>query len=383
MTGPPFFKYYAGTPLTSTKGINIGSLFILDNVVRPRLTIAQQSFLGSIAQIVMEHMETSREALEMKKVMRMSRGLNAFVEGKSSFGKEENLPGNVYDEIGENASNKESNLGRNRVRKEEYHANPENEPCSTTNNNSSTKQAGGSSGSSPTVAANPPAQDLPRNVRSSADRNVLQSEMENSASDENKDIGHRSTIMRAANLLLQSLDLQPGGGVVYLDMGMGLSTQDHDEPASPTLPDDALNDDSEGNVDPASSEAQRDPNILRPAAVTYDSFGRVQPPQIPADVIGFSVNETAVDPQEASEHPWFTPLGQDLLQYLLKRYPRGSLWTFDEDGSLSSSEEDITSNENRSLGKRQAQAQRRQSIASMLQKHFPGGESQKQTMNEK
>ena len=85
VTGPPHFKFYAGTPLTTKRGVNIGSLFILDDTVRPCLKPEQEEFLGTIAQIVMKHMEITSEAEERKKVMRMSMGLNAFVEGQSHF----------------------------------------------------------------------------------------------------------------------------------------------------------------------------------------------------------------------------------------------------------------------------------------------------------
>ncbi|KAI4176662.1 MAG: hypothetical protein LQ343_000953 [Gyalolechia ehrenbergii] len=85
VTGPPNFRFYAGTPLTTRNGINIGSLFILDDRVRSRLSPAQEKFLGTMAATVMGHLEVNREAEERRKVLRMAKGLNAFVEGKSSF----------------------------------------------------------------------------------------------------------------------------------------------------------------------------------------------------------------------------------------------------------------------------------------------------------
>ena len=89
VSGPPFFRFYAGTPLTTKKGINIGSLFIIDNVVREALREDQEQFLGTIAQTVMRHLEMANEARERKKVMRLSLGMNAFVEGKSRLSPEE------------------------------------------------------------------------------------------------------------------------------------------------------------------------------------------------------------------------------------------------------------------------------------------------------
>ena len=85
MTGPPAFRFYAGTPLTTKKGINIGSLFILDDKPRPELRPDQEVLLCTIAGIIMRHMEVSREAEQRKSLLRMSKALNAFVEGKGRF----------------------------------------------------------------------------------------------------------------------------------------------------------------------------------------------------------------------------------------------------------------------------------------------------------
>ena len=80
--GAPYFKFYAGTPLTTKRGINIGSLFVLDDKARPPLTDGQVDLIGTLALSIMKHMELSSEAEERKKILRLSMGMNAFVEGK-------------------------------------------------------------------------------------------------------------------------------------------------------------------------------------------------------------------------------------------------------------------------------------------------------------
>ena len=80
--GAPFFKFYAGTPLTTKRGINIGSLFILDGAARPPLIADEVDLMGTLAQSIMKHMELCLEAEERKKILRLSMGMNAFVEGK-------------------------------------------------------------------------------------------------------------------------------------------------------------------------------------------------------------------------------------------------------------------------------------------------------------
>ncbi|KAL9580190.1 MAG: hypothetical protein Q9203_006402 [Teloschistes exilis] len=84
VTGTPHFRFYAGAPLTTSNGVNIGSFFIFDDKVRSALTTDEEKYFGSVAATVMENLEVAREAKERGKVLRMSRGLNAFVEGKDS-----------------------------------------------------------------------------------------------------------------------------------------------------------------------------------------------------------------------------------------------------------------------------------------------------------
>ncbi|KAL8715606.1 MAG: hypothetical protein Q9220_000943 [cf. Caloplaca sp. 1 TL-2023] len=104
VTGPPNFRFYAGTPLTTSNGINIGSLFILDDRVRPRLTASQERFLGTIAATIMGHMEVNRDAKERRKVLRMAKGLNAFVEGKASFSTSDGNDGSLSTDPTDNAT---------------------------------------------------------------------------------------------------------------------------------------------------------------------------------------------------------------------------------------------------------------------------------------
>lgn len=328
VAGPPSFKYYAGTPLTTNKGINIGSLFILDNVVRPPLTADQQSFLGSVAQIIMKHMEVGREAQERKKAMRMSRGLNAFVEGRAYLSNEEYLPGSFHVGHGEERG----------------------------------------------PAATHPVE-LPRGMKLSTEQDTSQSESDADISKENVKTSHKATIARAADLLRQSLDLQSGGGVVYFDTTLGFSGRAEELPTSPTMQDTAANVDFE---DESPKAVRRNSLISNPTAFrhgNFDGISEAQKTEKVADIISFSMSRPVIgSPHEAREPASFNPLGEGSLQYLLKRHPRGKLWSFDEDGSLTSSEEEFAPNEETTSSHRHSRMQRRQYIARMLLKHFPGGE---------
>jgi len=85
VTGAPFLKFYAGTPLITKRGIAIGSLFVVDERPREGLTEDETHFLGTMATTVMRHLEMNREVEERRRGMKMSRGLASFVEGRSQL----------------------------------------------------------------------------------------------------------------------------------------------------------------------------------------------------------------------------------------------------------------------------------------------------------
>lgn len=108
----------------------------------------------------------------------------------------------------------------------------------------------------------------------------------------------------------------------------------------------------------------------RPGHKSLDSINQQNSDSIPA--MDLEICPAEIISQSASDGA-FTPLDQDLLFSFLKRYPRGKLWSFDLDGSLSSSEDDnMVSPENGRHPKNElSRAKRRQIEANILQRHFP------------
>ena len=146
------------------------------------------------------------------------------------------------------------------------------------------------------------------------------------------DSGHRMTFARAANILCESLDVRDRGGVVFFDTTSRLRT---------------MHDSSEGS-------------------------------QSVAEVLSYSTSEAEMGlggQSNLSNVLSFSPIEERLLSGLLSRYRRGKLWTFDEDGVFSSSEDDtlFTPSTNRnSDGHKETRASRNQDEVLLLQRHFPG-----------
>ncbi|KAJ0417495.1 hypothetical protein BJY00DRAFT_315790 [Aspergillus carlsbadensis] len=80
VSGSPFFRFYAGTPLMTSNGINIGSLYVIDPRPNIVLTDSHKETIGVTARAVMEYLETSRRSLESGRLRRVLSGFNSFVQ---------------------------------------------------------------------------------------------------------------------------------------------------------------------------------------------------------------------------------------------------------------------------------------------------------------
>jgi len=310
--------------LTTKRGINIGSLFIIDDAVRDKLNPDQEAFLGTIAQTIMRHMETVSDAEERRKVMRLSHGMNAFVEGKTTLAVED-------------MTHKIDRGTKIRAGSDDK-AKPRSESSSSRNIKDSvslvTQRNLGSNTSHKHEVIHLPLRVDPNGILSEHDSS--QEDSDAGKNNRNVDTGHRMTFARAANILCDSLDVRDNGGVVFYDTTSRLR-----QAADATTAD-----------NPTERKIQR-----------------------PAEIVSFSTSEESTgmgDPSEKVKS--FNPIDESLLHGLLAKYPRGKLWSFDEDGSLSSSEEDIMSPRLRTESevRRQSRATRKQIEATLLQKHFPG-----------
>ncbi|CAI7587000.1 unnamed protein product [Penicillium pancosmium] len=293
--GEPHSRFYAGTPLTSDSNINLGCLFVLDPEPREGLNDFEKDILGTVAATAMEYLQMSRQAVEGRRALRLSQGLRLFVDGNSSFA--QNVP--------VSRSNSSS-------------TSPNASPYRTTSRSTGSLTGGSNpqatevdSDNAPLKASdNAPLQD--GDLRSSSrlsseesDTGVSASPAPSSQSSRQGDNGSMVSsnadwlFQRAANLLRQSLDLDGAGGVMLLE----------------------TNDDS-SDGSPHSHSSFTDKNT-------------------PGPVLALSTREDPFSYQTEPEisHP-AVKLDNAFLNQLSRRYPKGRLWSFHRDGSLSTSDEE-------------------------------------------
>ena len=308
--GGPSFKFYAGVPITTEKGVNIGGLGIWDTVTREPLTENQISFMTQIASTIMINLETRKHAEDRKKISRMSRGLHSFVEGKDHIVSEVLMPM------------------------------PEREKPSRT-----------SAIIQDATIVEEEVSDSYRNIQKiirgsvSGDQQSSGSESDASRLSKKPQEKKEQTLCRAVNLLRDSLNLQSSGGVVFLDTSVmtrhsELRYVDHL----------AVEDTTDINSSAQNSDFGTKDDILATVLAKSDAI--------------------LLNPQSTS-----CSIPQKQLQKLIRRYPRGKMWSFDEEALLSSSEEEQSSQSPQLKSSRvsdsSARLRLRQSEARMLQSAFP------------
>ncbi|KAF7901974.1 uncharacterized protein EAF01_007272 [Botrytis porri] len=79
------YVWYAGAPITTKNGINIGVLCVFGDRPITGLNLERRKFLYHQANNIMKYMETQREAIERHRVALMSKGIATFIERTSRY----------------------------------------------------------------------------------------------------------------------------------------------------------------------------------------------------------------------------------------------------------------------------------------------------------
>ncbi|KAJ5930069.1 hypothetical protein N7466_005562 [Penicillium verhagenii] len=285
--GEPHSRFYAGTPLTTDRNINVGCLFVLDPHPRDGLSEVQKDALGTVAAMVMDYMHISRQAVEGRRASRLSQGLHLFVDGHSSF------PSSVHmsrsNSVSSHSSSRRSSYFRTSrsTSSRKCGSEPHAEVDGADSPIRETRSLSRDSNTNPDGAISPKA--------ATPLRALQQAGSDSSISSSSNDW----IFQRAANLLRQGLELNGESGVMFLKNSNHLTDQISDGHSCPT---------DANKSAPVLSISTRDDPL---------SFQTESTPSCPA------VN-----------------LDKEFLTQLAHNYPRGRLWSFHSDGSLSISDED-------------------------------------------
>lgn len=314
VTKDPHSRFYAGTPLTSDSGINLGCLFVLDSEPRQGLSDIEKDTLGKVGELVMDYLLVSRQAVEGRRASRLSRGLHLFVDGNSSFAS------NAHMSSRSNSSAQSLSPGAS------PHLRASRSPISQNDGldfRSARSGSGNASQNGDTQTLNQDSNQNDTCVPPSPTTSLHGSRQDDSSSEDSSSSNHW-LFQRAANLLRQSLDLDGAGGVMFLE------TSDNSSEYV-----------AAGHCDPA--ESTNPAPIL--ALSTRD------------DPFSYQASSTLSDPA--------VNLDKVFLKQLMHRYPKGKLWSFHRDGTFSTSEDQLADESRKQRKKSKA------SETSNLNEFFP------------
>ncbi|KAJ8117060.1 hypothetical protein OPT61_g1647 [Boeremia exigua] len=291
IAGPPYFKYYAGVPLRTSRGINIGSIYILDSRLRAALTRNEKHFLGVMADNVIQHIEMSRDKKDRKRAFRMNECLSAYVDPAS-----------------EDTSRRRYS---NRSQSTEHDSDAES-----------------------------------RRTTDGYERIEI--------------------IARAGKLLQEAMDIEEGGGgVLYLDTSLAVPSQ---QPAPGNCHASKVAVQSLDHEPPRSRQHRAGSNaaIVAGTSSQPSSLGTGKERTSSTEILAHAYQPAI----ESSGTPEFVPFTPEELLKIIKRYPRGRLFTYDQQGQELSESSDNDSLYN---GRLRSKRRRQRSAAdsAILHTHFP------------
>ena len=301
MAGPPYFRFYAGTPITTKNRINIGNVFVLDDKPRDGLNEEERDLLGTMASVSLSYLEVHRDAVDGRRVAKMAQGLKYFIDGKPSF---------VIEDSGDELSSR-------RQDQDPLDINDMGLGTSYLPQGNLTSRATRRSLPDTTLISQSERDTISKYSGSQGQEH--RHKLRKIAYSESQSRGW--IFARAANLLREGLDLDNHGGVAFFDCVRG--SLDHSEP-KPDESFNASNDQDEGFDTPglATTTAGFDPST--------NSF---RTPNVDANLLASS---TGADPLRVGNEPEseqkFKTVSLKFIRSLLKRYPGGKLFTFEDFG---------------------------------------------------
>ncbi len=366
--GPPYLRFYCGVALTNKKGINIGCVYVVDDRARTDFSLEQAQFLTRMAATVMDHLENIRAKEDIVRVTMMSQALHAFIEGDGTMNgdwqrlKRYNLPAGAG--VGFHwETNKNDGAGSYVNGKKELGAaaSPETYPQflrtdTDINHAQSPLQHTGINSDARYNFNNSPwssSEEVPQVALKSVFDGVEDATAALAGGRDTEFTNNgfsnllHATFSRASNLVREGMEVD---GAVFFDAPFRFYQ------GRSTLETDPRRSDTQGSESSSGSESDDENSDVRPGPHPYIVSGSRHSPHrrnadlsepraapsiagamgLKSEILGYStLNSSSWNNQTNSEITNFTAIDQSLLTSLVRRYPQGELFVFDQDGPIS------------------------------------------------
>ncbi|RGP71631.1 hypothetical protein FLONG3_7066 [Fusarium longipes] len=303
----PEHRFYAGVPIKTPRGINIGVFCILDNKPREAFDQASVQIMRDISSSILGQMELTRSGDGRRPGERMVRGLGSYVEGKATMSGWRTSFTHAFDT---DAGTEEGALNQ------------------TQQHLQNRREHALSFGSSEQMAT--------------PDTFVLESPMENrssspfrptekqphpvAAGEESRQDQLKHIFSRAANIIRESIEVE---GVLFLDASVGTFAG---RARSGSVRHEPQTYERSSSSSSSSSTGQDHASVSSPRGTgEQKAKGALCP------VLGFSTSMSSSINGETPAGRSQTILERQ-LQRLLRRYPKGKIFNFDSQGMMASSD---------------------------------------------
>ncbi|CAN8105451.1 unnamed protein product [Discula destructiva] len=307
-------RFYAAVPIRSRRGINIGVYCVIDTVPRKDWNDRSTQTMRELSQTIMDYLELRRAKHEYRHSERMTRGLGSFVDGKATT--------SAWDAGLETLAGAEGALNTNQQyierQKEADAMRRDSMPYPSSLESPLEDRTSISTGTGVLVTASIPSTPAMTTMvyppSTERGRVLVTSKIDRTSNNDHETT--KDIFSKAANIIRESIEIE---GALFLDASLksfgGLT--------SPLVPDQGTStspSDTNDDVSPDKSSSESQSQSQSPCC----------------DVLGFSTSHSSsVDGAEAYH---YNNVPEKLLSALLRRYPRGKIFTFDEHGALESSD---------------------------------------------
>lgn len=345
VAGSPHIRSYIGVPLMTVSGYAIGTLAVVDDRTRSQgVNQVELRFLRDVAASIMSHLDLTRCQTSHRRGVRMVRGLSRFMEGKDTIYDDGNKDSEIsltsIEKQGSNGTGKEGSARTNALNaatnaervidareslndnvRMQIHEDRQKRPASAKSTKESKVSPQQLSSTSALTRKHTTVTTAPGRARQLSPNQMQEDAI-------SADIGR--AFERAAKLIQQAMDM---AGVLFLDASAGefgaLKSHPGEESSESSHDSSHSHRDSKSGTDtPQQSDSERtvQSNVSRPGSPPHMKVCRY---------LGSAYHD-----DEDVNH---RGIPENFLRSLSRRFPYGKIYNFGDDGLLSSSDEQSSS----------------------------------------
>lgn len=295
-------RFYAAVPIRTRRGIDIGVVCVIDDKPRDDLDSVAVRLMQDLSAVIMSRFEASRSAAGYRRADRMVRGLGSFVEGKTTVsGWHQEANTQSYD----SHPSGEGNLNQNQ---QQHNVDPD-----------AAKTPSEMSGAPHDPVSQTQDSLSPTDAPTEHPKSIDDTQTEPNPSHPG-DLEH--VFAKVSNIIRESIEVE---GVLFLDASIASFGGLASAKATTHNPTSSSSSSSSSDGDGDGSRSSRS-----------DSQDETKKDTM-CQVLGFSTStSSSIDGKNGQQSHVSVP--EKLLAKLLRRYPTGKIFNFDDNGSIQSSD---------------------------------------------